>query len=241
MKKPLFAIFYLLVLSSCSLQKGYIQFNEENKDEIISSNAIKEHLKNYPNASIVLKAPDVGDRVTESEDNSYIYNAIEKELLLGGFDVKDRGLFNEVISKSKEINYSEIKERTGTDLILELVQIDVEREYKTNTFFNTKGVEIVEPGVVFEKGGVVVEFKITIIEGNVYGGSYLFHYTPCKEKTSSCDCEVVYKAMPQTVYLNRSFCSDPSVKTKGYKIFPKDKVTRFVRDVVKEMIAEIKE
>jgi hypothetical protein len=240
MNKPLLAIFCLLVCTSCNLQKGYIQFNEQNKDEIISSNAIKEHLKEHPNASIVLKAPDVGNRVTESEDNSYIYNAIEKELLLGGFDVKDRGLFNEVINKSKEINYSEIKRITGTDLILELVQIDVDRIYKTNTFFDVKGNEIVEPGVNFKKRGVVVEFKITIIEGNVYGGSYLFYYTPCKEKTSDCACEVVYKPMPQTVYLNRSFCNNPDVKTNGYKIVPKDQATNFIRDVVKKMIKEIK-
>ncbi|AEH01948.1 hypothetical protein [Lacinutrix sp. 5H-3-7-4] len=241
MNKTLLIISCLLLFTSCSLKKGYIQFNEENKDEIISSQAIKEHLKKHPNPSIVLKAPDVGNHVTESNDNSYIYNAIEKELLLGGFDVKDRGLFNEVVNKSKEIDYAEIKRITGTDLILELVQIDVERGYKTNTFFGANGNQIVEPGIVFEKGGVIVEFKITIIENNVYGGSYLFHYTPCKEKTTSCDCEVIYKSMPQTVYLNRSFCNDPNVDKKGYKIFPRDKATSFVRDVVRKMISAIKE
>lgn len=241
MYKSILAIFCLLSFASCSVQKGYIQFDDENKDEIISSNAIKEHLKNYPNSSIVLKAPLVGNRATESEDNSYIYNAIEKELLLGGFDVKDRGLFNEVISKSKEVNYSEIKRITGTDLILELVQLDRAREYKTNKFYDVNDKELVEPGIVFTKYGAVVEFKITIIEGNIYGGSYLFYYTPCKEKNSGCGCEVVYKAMPQTVYEKKSFCNDPSVDNRGYEIFPTDKLSDFVRNGVRLMLQKIKE
>ncbi len=225
--------------SSCSVQKGYVKFDNGNADEIISSIAIKEHLKKYPNSSIVLRVPDASNRSTESEDNSYIYNAIEKELILNGFDVKDRGLYNEVISKSKDISYEEIKKITGTDLILELVQLDLKRKYKTNKFYDKDGKEIVEPGVEFTMLGAVIEFKITIIDGNIHGGSYSFYYTPCVKQNSGCECEVVYKAMPQTVYLNRSFCNDPKVDDRGYESVPTDRLSDFVRSKVRLMLQEL--
>src|SRR5690554_288157 len=183
MFKTLIFSLCLFLFTSCSVQKGYLKFDGNNKDEIISSIALKEHLKKHPNSSIVLRVPNASYRSTETEDNSYIYNAIEKELILNGFDVKDRGLFNEVISKSKDISYEEIKRITGTDLILEVVQF-TPQEYKTNKFYDKNGKEIVEPGIEFKMLGAIIEFKITIIEGNIHGGSYSFYYTPCATPSS---------------------------------------------------------
>lgn len=97
----------ILLLSSCGLQKGYLIFTGK-QNEIIATQTIKDYIKSNTTPSIVLKAPNSEKKTTQSDPNSYIYNAIEKELLLAGFDVKDRGLFNEVISKSKEIDYNEI-------------------------------------------------------------------------------------------------------------------------------------
>jgi hypothetical protein len=235
-------ICFLFILSSCNIYKGYVKFDDNTQDEIIFTKAIKDHLKENPNTSIVLKAPNSPDKITESNLELGIFSAVEKELLIAGFDVKDRGLFNEVVSKSDEIDYSEIKKITGTNLILELVQLDVKRKYETNSFYSVKGNEIVEPGLKIVKYGGVVEFKITIIEGNQHGGSYLFYYSPCSEKTTSCNCEVVYKDFPQTVYLNKSFCNDPSTYTKGYVSTPSDNIMiEFVRAGVRELIKEIKE
>ncbi|PHR15067.1 MAG: hypothetical protein COA40_02700 [Aequorivita sp.] len=237
MKKSLLFILCLTLFTSCSVQKGYIKFDGKT-DEIISSNALKEHLENYPNSSIVLRVPETSSRSTESESNSYIYNAIEKELILNGFDVKDRGLYNAVMDKSKELSYEEIKKITGTDLILEVLG-DFERKYKTNQFYDKNGKKLVEPGVEFQKFGAEIEFKITIIEGNIFGGSYLFYYTPCAEQNSGCECEVIYKAMPQTVYMNRSFCRDPKVDERGYESVPTDRLSDFVRSKVKLMLKEL--
>ncbi len=88
--------------------------------------------------------------------------------------------FNEVVGKSKEINYSELKKLTNTELLLELVNVSTSIEYGTNKFFNKKE----EQKVVnqnFIKYGAVIEFKLTIIETNQFAGSYSFYYTPCTD------------------------------------------------------------
>ena len=61
-----------------------------------------------------------------------IYNAIEKELLKENYSVRDRGLFNELLSKAQTTDYSKIKELTNTDIILEVVNIDPSVVYTTN-------------------------------------------------------------------------------------------------------------
>ena len=61
-----------------------------------------------------------------------LFNAIEKELLRENFRVRDRGLFNELLSKSQTSDYSKIKELTNTDIILEVVNINPSVLYTTN-------------------------------------------------------------------------------------------------------------
>jgi hypothetical protein len=108
-------------ITSCSLQKGYVKLESKSTDaDKVGTEVIRNFIKNNPKASIVVTAPNSKEKSTQSDPNSNIYNVIEKELVRSGFDVKDRGLYNEVVSKSKEINYSELKKLTGTDIILEL-------------------------------------------------------------------------------------------------------------------------
>jgi hypothetical protein len=236
------SIILLFSLSSCSLQKGYLKLTNQSNDEIISTEAIKEHMKKHPKTSIVLKAPFSEDKSTQSDLNSGIYNAIEKELLLAGFDVKDRGLFNEVVSKSKDINYDEIRKLTGTDLILELVRINNDVKYTTNQYYQKDDKPVVLEDTEFSRPGAIVEFKLTLIESNQSGGSYTFNYVPCKEKTKDCYCEVAYKKALRRVYPHLSFCQGPENKNKeAFESVSQDIMINLVRDGVKKMINEIKQ
>lgn len=230
-----------LLLTSCGLQKGYVLFNSK-QNEIIATPMIKEYMKMHPSPAIVLKAPNSENKSTQADPNSYIYNAIEKELLLAGFDVKDRGLFNEVVSKSKEINYTELKKLSGTELILELVQVSTNIEYGTNKYYRKDGTEIIRKDYTFKKYGAVIEFKMTLIEKNQYAGSYSFNYTPCeKVDKSNCDCEVAYKILPAKIYPFLSFCRGANNSQKGaFEYVSQNTMETFVRDGVKQMIAEIK-
>ena len=240
-KTRILLLMILTTLGSCSLQRGYVKLTGKDQKEIITTDEIKKYMKANPKPSIVLKAPTSEDKSTQSDQNSYLYNAIEKQLLLEGFDVKDRGLFNEVIGKSKDINYSEIKKLTGADLILELVRLDTEVPYNTNIYFQKDGKEAIAKENNFLLNGATIEFKITVIDGNKHGGSYLFNYVPCVEKTDDCSCSVAYKKSLDRVYPRLSFCKgERRPSTKGYETIPEDKLEKFVREYVSIMAAAIR-
>jgi len=237
-KLNLVALVGILLISSCALQKGHLSFQGKT-DEIIATPLIKDYLKNHPNPSIVLKAPNTENKSTQSDPNSYIYNAIEKELLIAGFDVKDRGLFNEVVSKSKEINYIELKELTKTELLLELVNVSTKIEYGTNKIY-TKDGESKVAKQNFTKYGAVIEFKLTLIETNQFAGSYSFYYTPCSSENSGCECEIAFKNFnPIRIYPHLSFCHGQNNENKEYEYVSENVMEEFVREGVKLMIKEM--
>jgi len=238
----LLVIFGLIILNSCSLHIGYVKF-EKKADEILPTQAIKKYMKEHSKPSIVIKAPNIVSNATQSDPNDYIYNAIEKELFIAGFDVKDRGLFNEVMKKSDNINYKEIKKITGTDLILELVVIDTKVKYTTNRFYSKKGIEKIIKDNELYAYGATIEFKIILIENNEYAGSYSFYYTPCVGENNGCECEIAYKNYhPIKIYPHLSFCNKNKKRpgTEAYEYVTKNAMEEFVRGGVKKMIKEIR-
>jgi hypothetical protein len=237
MKNIAIVVTLLVTLSSC-YKRGYIQLNSLDNEQI-ASNAIKTFLAKNSSPSIVLKAPKSGRKSTTSDRNTYIYNAIEKELLVAGFNVKDRGLFNAVMEKSKEVNYKDIKELTNTDLLLELVQVSRKVKFKTNKVQTKKGEEKVLKNSDFTLYGAVIEFKLTIIETNQFAGSYTFYWSPCTNLDYSCDCEVVYNLTATKTYPHLSFCGEDKNNT-GYEYVSESHMASIARDGVKRMIAEMK-
>ena len=117
-KNFLIGLFLLTIFNTSCLKTGYLKY-QKKPDEIVTGTKIKEFIKNNPNPSIVLKVPNTENKSTQSDPNNYIYSTIEKELTKAGFNVKDRGLFNEIVSKADAINYNDLKKLTGTDLILD--------------------------------------------------------------------------------------------------------------------------
>jgi hypothetical protein len=117
------------------------------------------------------------------------YNNIEKEFLKAGFSVRDRGLFNEVLKKMSRdntgnINYSQIKELTNTDLIVEVIKINPSVRYVTNkTYSIGKKGKISESTSTreYRKFGASAEFKIIMVKNNEMAGTYTFSYAPCQE------------------------------------------------------------
>lgn len=241
MKANLIVLMGIFIFSSsCSLQKGHLNFQGKN-DEIIATPKIKDYLKAHPFPSIVLKAPRTENKTTQSDPNSYIYNAIEKELLIAGFDVKDRGLFNEVVGKSTELNYKDLKELTNTELLLELVNVSTKIKHSTNKIYTTDGeLKVVKQN--FTKYGAVIEFKLTIIETNQFAGSYSFYYTPCNNDNLGCECEVVFKNYANVkTYPHLSFCRDKDNNEQEYEYVSENVMEKFVREGVKLMIKEMQQ
>ncbi|MDA7550112.1 hypothetical protein N8719_03800 [Flavobacteriaceae bacterium] len=178
MKNIIFLIILGLILS-CSATKT-IKFTEI-ADEITTTSSLKTFLKNNPNPKIVLRTTGTALEITDAEasQRNYLYNAIENELLKNKFVVRDRQLFNQIVNNNENNNnYGNLKEKSDTDLIIELINLDPTVRYDTNKYYDSKGKERTESSS-WERYGATIEFKIIMIDNNEFAGIYKFNYTPC--------------------------------------------------------------
>lgn len=184
MKKHLLYLLFIASFTSCSDTKSIIKF-PTIPDETFANPNLRAFFKTNSRPNIVLRVSNNFDKATSNTStnraNDILYSTIEKELLKGGFSVRDRGLFNELLSKSQTSDYSKIKELTNTDVILEVVSIDLSVLYKTNKItYVTKKKEIEEiRDVDYKEVGASAEYKVILVKNNEIAGTYKFNYKPC--------------------------------------------------------------
>jgi hypothetical protein len=187
MKKLYLIAVVLLVSAGCGSYTSLVKYSEQPND-IYAKNNLKEYLKNNKSPKIVLRVPNSNDKAASntviSQNNNVLYNAIEKELLKEGFNVRDRGLFNEIMDKSKSADYSKLGDETDTDLILEVINLSTDISYSTNkiTLVNNNGTgpDGSNVGAVdYKKNGASVEFRLIMVKNNEIAGNYKFNYNPC--------------------------------------------------------------
>jgi hypothetical protein len=235
-----------VMLSSCGIKKGYLKFGQK-PDELIATEKIKAFIKQNPHPSIVLRVPQAAGGATQSDQNSYIYTAIEKELVLAGFNLKDRGLFNQVLNSQAALDYSKITDLTGTDLILELIKVETKIPFNTNRAYTRDGTERILKNINYTRYGASIEFKLILVKNNEYGGSYAFTLTPCTEENDNCYCKVPYKFSkkfyPDFVI---NFCVQDKIQRNyiapiAYETIPQDLFEIFVRNGVKKVVESIEQ
>lgn len=175
-----------VVISGCSSERKIVKFPTV-PDETFANSNLKSFFKSNANPNIVLRVPNTNDKATSntstSKYNDVLYNTIEKELLKENFSVRDRGLFNELLSKSQTSDYSKIKELTNTDIILEVVNIDPSVLYTTNkvTTITSKKESEKAGTVTYKETGASVEYKVILVKNNEIAGTYKFNYKPCPD------------------------------------------------------------
>ncbi len=201
MKNTVLFALIIILFSSC-MQKGYVLYNKK-PDEIVTSRELKLFMTNNPNPTIVVRAPNSSDKITEQDKNGQLYNIIEKELLKAGFNIKDRTMFNQVIKNKETLSYQDIYDLTKTDLILELISIDGHVQYDTNIYYNKNSDAIVSDKNV-KRNGASIKFKILNLKENRLLGSYDFNYTPCTTNNDDCQCAIGYKL--EILYPYTNYC-----------------------------------
>ena len=206
LKSLVFCTVFLLNNNYSIAQKS-VKFNVESP-ELLTTESLKDFIIKTEKPKVVVRYSTF-DYDKSQIDLDYLYNVIEKEFIKGGYSVKDRILFDEVVNRSEDLlDYSTIQEKTDTELIFEIVKLDTDQEYITNSYYTNKGVlrELYKDGEVHVMGASV-EFKLIIVEDNELAGSYVFHYVPCEK---GCpirlnDYEVVFEddfgdKLPNDVY-----------------------------------------
>lgn len=208
-----------------------VKFSPKN-DEITTTPSLKEYLSTNPNPKIVLRtsARVSSDNVTEKEQNNYLYNAIESELLKSGFVVRDRQLFDKIVTNSdNNNNYENLKQKSDTDLIIELTNLDRSIAYQTNKYYDNNGREKTSTMLATKNYyGATIEFKIIMINTNEFAGIYKFNYVPCVN-----GCNYGPTKRPTKRELNE-------LKTQTYEAVEEDKLIEFVRNATRQLIAEMR-
>lgn len=209
MRKLLFITVISFLIASCTSSSRSIKFPKQ-PDEVFANNNLRTFFKTNKSPNIVLRIPNNNDKATSntssSKDNNVLYNAIEKELLKEGFSVRDRGLFNELLSKSQTSDYSKIKELTNTDVILEVVNIDPAVVYSTNKVTVIKNKkEMEEIGKIdYKKYGASVEYRLIMVKNNEIAGTYKYNYQPCPTGCELGTFKFTGKRMDQRVELKET-------------------------------------
>lgn len=202
-------IVMILILASCSTGKKIIKYPTVPDETFVNPN-LKNFFKNNRSPNIVLRVPNNNDKATSNtstnKSNDVLYNTIEKELLRENFSVRDRGLFNELLSKSQTSDYSKIKDLTNTDIILEVVNIDPSVGYTTNKVTTIGSKRETEKIVNFEyeKKGASVEYKIILVKNNEIAGTYKFNYKPCPDGCELTTFKTIGKKKSNTVELKET-------------------------------------
>lgn len=213
-------------LVSCSTSKT-LKFTKA-PDDIIKTESLKDFLNTNKNPKVVLRVNSTSFAVTENENNDYLFNAIENQLLANGFIVRDRQLFNQIIANSENsVDYSKLKEKSDTDLIIELTKLDSKVLYETNQYYDQKNNLKVDKEYVHTYYGASVEFKVVIIKSNEFAGAYKFNYTPC---VNGC---VVSKSLKE---LQKERKEREKQKEKGYEGVERNELEEFIKNATDKLV-----
>ena len=233
---------------------GYFKYYPE-KDEVVKNAGKLAFLKSASNPTIVLRVPQASREVLDEDknvktDKNYdgtnnlndinVYNVIEKEMLKGGFTVRDRALFAKVLNDKSVNDYSKIKELTETDLILELSSIQYVKYPLNNfTYYSTgkKGIELQNTHTCsnyFNLYGLKLEFRLIKVKENDFIGSFTYNYVPGENNVCNYNINVNAANFCYEPYLNQG-----NVVVTKWNLIPQTEVEKFVKNSAQKLVREI--
>ncbi|WP_157483761.1 hypothetical protein [Maribacter hydrothermalis] len=219
-----------LILTNCASTKT-LKFSQK-ADDIVRTEPLKVFLNENKNPKVVLRVNESSMNVTEGENNDYLFNAIENQLLASGFVVRDRQLFNQIIGNDENnIDYKQLKEKSDTDLIIELTKLNPQVMYETNKYYDQKNRERIVPSYSYQKYGASVEFKVVMIRSNEFAGVYKFNYTPCVD---GC---IISKSMSE---LQRERKNKMKEEEKGYEGVERNELEIFIKNATEKLVTEMR-
>lgn len=229
MKKIIFLVILPFVVS-CSSTKT-LKYSKK-PDDIVTTNTLKSFLSEHKSPKVVLRVSDASYVVTKDENVDYLYNAIENQLLASGFIVRDRQLFNQIIGNNDNtIDYQKLKDKSDTELIIELTKIDPKIPYQTNKYYDKNNREKIESFGEHKRYGASIEFKIVLINSNEFAGIYKFNYTPCVD---GCVISKSFKDIQKELKIFKKKGVQP------YEGVEADVLEDFVKNATKQLVAEMR-
>ncbi|OWK74617.1 hypothetical protein CBW16_04230 [Flavobacteriaceae bacterium JJC] len=231
MKSIISSLLVGLVLCNCSSTKT-IKFTQK-ANEVQTTEVLSNFLSKVKNPKVVLRVRDTSNNVTDKENNDYLYNAIENQLMASGFIVRDRQLFNQIIGNNENnINYENLNKKSDTDLIIELTKLDRSVLYQTNKYFDKNGNEKADEfNGPFKRYGATVEYKVVLIKNNQFAGLYDFNYTPCVE---GCVITLSLNDIKKQMKMAKNMGVQP------YEGVEKNELEEFIKEATRNLVAEMR-
>lgn len=209
MRKITLLLLLTITMFSCTPTKKFIKFPAEPK-EIFQKQELTDYFKENAHLSIVLRMPKKMGKATNmlmgTAKISLFTDRLESELLKNGYNVRDRVLFNQIVDKADNaaaVDYSKIKELANTDLIFEVVNINLNEVFTTKRYTAVSAKKTVEKTgkYTYRRRGEVVEFRILLAKKNEIAGIYKFKYAPICPEQNGCPVESEEGSTSVTSYL----------------------------------------
>ncbi len=150
----------------------------------VTKPALLAFMKTVVNPTIVLRVPAPQTLVTQAQgqqssvDLGQGYLTIEKELVKAGFAVGDRGLPEEILRSTQNLDYRAIQQKIDAQLILEIVSIQP-RDYGNDVYVEAKNHKEgrMKRGV-FPISGWHFEARLVMVSTGEIGGIYSVDVAP---------------------------------------------------------------
>jgi hypothetical protein len=120
----------------------FIQITPES-DTPYTNPSLKKFMTNNEGASVVVRdnKAAMGSGISGNSKNSDLCSLIESALVRNHYNVRDRQIFEQVMSKMGDnVDYVQLSEKTGTDLIFEVIEASSDEyqvdEYHITSTFN---------------------------------------------------------------------------------------------------------
>jgi hypothetical protein len=180
----LFLSSVIVLASACaSLNMVVVRPNLPREDSVTQP-SLQNFMRSAVNPSIVLRVPAPQGQLTQAQaqqgdlERSRAYNAIEKELVKAGFTVRDRGLLEEVLRSTQNLDYRVIQSKIEAQLILEIVSI-TPKDYSNDVYSRAKDNTTgrLRRGT-FPLNGWQFQCKVVIVTSGEIGGIYTIDVAP---------------------------------------------------------------
>ena len=193
---------------SCGVSNvvGRIIIKQTPRRENFTNEQLSNFITKNTSPTIVVRGWGNAGAVSTSSPSNKICSLLEEALAKKGFDVRDRGLFESVISsrKDKPMTYQDIYHSTQVDLIMEVASYSLNDRYLVEGYYDESNSYQEFPEVSngrkdpnayhpsYEFIGMSVTVKIVLLKDNLIGGYYNYSYVPCSEESGGADIVKLY-------------------------------------------------
>lgn len=218
----------ILIFSRCAVPLKIVNYQAKAPEAFTAMSLAG--LLNGPGApSVMVRAIDRADKNENIRESTFsqIYSAIENVLLKEGFTVRDRTLFNKIANSTGTTDYSKLKDITGTDLILEITNIDPVVVYSTNilTLAYKKHQKNQVQDISYRRYGAAAAYRLIIVKNNEIAGVYKYNYNPC---ANGCEAE------------SFTFPKKNALQTESGQPVSGERVIEFVSQNMRDMVRSAK-